>query len=45
MIMFNELHPKSSSPLTEKYHPELDLTNELDPDGIKQYQSLIGTLQ
>jgi hypothetical protein len=26
-------------------HPELDTTKELETDGIKQYQSLIGALQ
>ena len=36
---------KLSSPIVEKDHPELDLTEELDEDGIKQYQSLIGALQ
>jgi hypothetical protein len=28
-----------------KDHPELDTTPELDENGIKQYQSLIGALQ
>jgi hypothetical protein len=44
-IVFNELPPESSLSMTEKDHLELDLTNELDPDGIKKYQSLIGILQ
>ena len=39
-IMFNEKSKEASSPITngQKDHPELDLTEELDPaDGIKQY--------
>ena len=43
--MFNEKPKEASSPMVEKDHPELDLTEELDPDGIKKYQSLIGALQ
>jgi hypothetical protein len=35
----------NSSPVVEKYHPELDFTPVLDETGIKQYQSLIGALQ
>ena len=31
-----------SSPLERGDHPELDVSEELGPDGIKQYQSLIG---
>ena len=34
-----------SSPLERGDHPELDTTDELDVDGIKKYQSLIGALQ
>jgi hypothetical protein len=34
-----------SSPLERGDHPELDITDELSPDGIKQYQSLIGAAQ
>ena len=34
-----------SSPLVEGDHPELDTSELLDLDGIKQYQSLIGGLQ
>ena len=34
-----------SSPLEKGDHPELDCTAELDDDGIKKYQSLIGALQ
>jgi hypothetical protein len=40
-LMFNEKSKEASSPMVEKDHPELDLTEELDEDGIKQYQSLI----
>ena len=36
---------KYSSPLEPGDHPELDTSEELDIDGIKQYQSLIGILQ
>jgi len=34
-----------TSPLEKNDHPELDTSPELDEEGIKQYQSLIGTLQ
>jgi hypothetical protein len=34
-----------TSPLEKNDHPELDASEILDIDGIKQYQSLIGTLQ
>ena len=34
-----------SAPLEKGDHPELDLTPELNADGIKQYQSLIGAFQ
>ena len=44
-LMFNEKPKEASSPMVEKDHPELDLTEELDEAGIKQYQSLIGALQ
>jgi hypothetical protein len=43
--MFNEKPREVSSPLENKDHPELDLTEELGDTGIKQYQSLIGALQ
>ena len=36
---------KASSPLEKNDHPELDTSDILDEDGIRQYQSLIGTLQ
>jgi hypothetical protein len=35
----------SSSPMEDGDHPELDLSPELDQDGIRLYQSLIGALQ
>ena len=40
-------HPKArySSPLEGGDHPELDITDLLDEEGIKHYQSLIGILQ
>ena len=44
-IMFKEKPREYHSPMEEKDHPELDLTEELDADGIKRYQSLIGALQ
>jgi hypothetical protein len=31
--------------MAERDHPELDITEELNEEGIKQYQSLIGALQ
>ena len=34
-----------TSPLEKNDHPELDMSEILNTDGIKQYQSLIGTLQ
>ena len=44
--LFGE-QPKNNvwSPLTKGDHPELDTTEELDMDGIKVYQSLLGALQ
>jgi len=35
----------ANSPLEKEDHPELDLSKELDTEGIKNYQSLIGALQ
>ena len=38
--------PRShTTPLEPNDHPELDLSPELDEDGIARYQSLIGSLQ
>jgi len=34
-----------TSPLEKGDHPELDMSKELDQDGIRNYQSLIGALQ
>jgi hypothetical protein len=36
---------KHTSPLMKNEHPELDMSDLLDNDGIAQYQSLIGILQ
>ena len=36
---------KCTSPLEKGDHPELDTSEELDMDGIKKYQSMIGALQ
>ncbi len=33
-----------TSPLEKGDHPELDMSDELDLEGIKNYQSLIGAL-
>ena len=43
--LFGTLPKEYSSPMEEGDHPELDLTAELDQDGIRLYQSLIGALQ
>ena len=37
--------PPCSSPLEKGDHPELDTSELLDPTGVQQYQSLIGSLQ
>ena len=44
--LFGE-YPRNNvwSPLERGDHPELDLSEELDLDGIKTYQSLLGALQ
>jgi len=34
-----------TSPLKKGDHPELDMSDKLDANGIKDYQSFIGTLQ
>ena len=36
---------KVFSPLEKGDHPELDDSEFIDPDGIQQYQSLVGSLQ
>ena len=44
--MFGEMPKRTRmSPLEKNDHPELDDTELLDDDGIRKYQSLIGTLQ
>jgi hypothetical protein len=43
--LFGEPPKEFSSPTEEKDHPEVDLSSELDLDGIRVYQSLIGALQ
>jgi len=43
--MFGEKPKEYSHPMPEGDHPELDTSPELDEDGIRQYQSLIGALQ
>jgi hypothetical protein len=34
-----------TSPLAKGYHPEIDTSEELDEEGIKKYQTMIGCLQ
>jgi hypothetical protein len=36
---------ESTSPLEKGDHPEIDTTEELDEEGIKRYQTMIGCLQ
>ena len=43
--MFGTKPKEYTSPLDKGDHPELDESEELDPDGISKYQSLIGSLQ
>ena len=43
--MFGHKPHEYKSPLEPNDHPKLDLTPELDEDGIQKYQSLIGSLQ
>ena len=43
--MFGTKPKAYNSPLEHGDHPELDDSKELDLDGIKKYQSLIGSLQ
>ena len=43
--MFGHLPKKYNAPLEKNDHPEIDESPELDSDGVKKYQSLIGTLQ
>ena len=44
-LMFEDLPRKYSSPMESGDSPELDASKELDIDGIKKYQSMIGALQ
>ena len=43
--LYQESPKLSNCPLPPDDHPELDLSPELDADGIAQFQSLIGQLQ
>jgi Reverse transcriptase (RNA-dependent DNA polymerase) len=43
--MFGMKPKEYTSPLDKGDHPEVDTSNELDLDGIKLYQSMIGCLQ
>jgi hypothetical protein len=33
------------APLEKGYHPEIDKSEELDEDGVKKYQTMIGYLK
>ena len=43
--MFGQMPKEASSPLDPGDHPELDTSPELDEDGVKKYQSMVGSLQ
>ena len=43
--LFGEPPKGYSTPLEKNDHPELDLSPELDEDGVRMYQSLIGQAQ
>ena len=43
--MFGQKPIKRLSPLDDGDHPEMDISEELDADGVRQYQSIIGALQ
>jgi histone deacetylase 1/2 len=43
--MFGEKPKPASSPMERGDHPEIDISEELDLNGMKQYQSIIGSLQ
>jgi hypothetical protein len=43
--MFGEPPKESLTPLDKDDHPEVDMTPELDLDGVKKHQSLVGALQ
>ena len=44
-FMFGELLKEARVPLEKDDEPKLDETPELGPDGIGQFQSLIGAVQ
>jgi hypothetical protein len=44
-VMFGSKPTEYSAPMIAKDHPELNKAPELDENGIKQYQSLIGALR
>jgi hypothetical protein len=44
-VMFGSNPTEYSAPMIAKDHPELNTTPELDENGNKKYQSLIGALQ
>jgi hypothetical protein len=44
-MMFGEKPQEYTSPLETNDHPELDNSELVNLDGIKQYQSLIGAAQ
>jgi hypothetical protein len=43
--MFGVNPKEETSPLVKGNHPELDVSDELNAEGIKQYQSMIGAMQ
>jgi hypothetical protein len=43
--MFGVKPCEYTSPQEKGYHPEIDQREELDIDGIKKYQTMIGCLQ
>ena len=45
VIMFGTEPRHASTPMVPGDSPELDTTPELDEDGIRQYQSIVGALQ
>jgi hypothetical protein len=44
-IMFGPEPKEYTSPLERGDHPEIDVTDELDGEGAKKYQKMIGCLQ
>ena len=44
-LLFGAAPQQHKTPLEPNNHPELDLSPELDDDGIQKHQSLIGSLQ